>query len=127
MTRRPKILLADDDSKLLMALKIRLEKAGAEVVTATDGYNSLAKARTEKPDLLILDINMPAGDGFSVLERLEKTPSGHSLPVIYLTGDHSNRLDEMAEDLGAYAIFHKPVNSRQLIEAVYNALLPKAA
>jgi DNA-binding response OmpR family regulator len=127
MPRRPKILLADDDASLLMALKIRLEKAGAEVVTATDGYNSLAKARSEQPDLLILDVNMPAGDGFSVLERLEKMPSGESVPVIYLTGDHSERLDELAENLGAYAIFHKPINTKQLIESVYSALLPKAA
>ena len=127
MTRRPCILLADDDELLLKALSIRLERMNVQVITATDGYNSLAKAKEHKPDLLILDVNMPAGDGFSVQERLKGDPSLSSIPVIYLTGDQSERLDSFAERAGAFALFHKPFKLPQLVETINKALRPKAA
>lgn len=127
MARKPRILVADDDAKLIEALKLRLESLNCEVVTAHDGYTALAKATCEQPDLLILDINMPAGDGFSVQERLDKAYGTGGPPVIYLTGDKSPRLDEIAENLGACAIFHKPFNTGELVETIYDVLRPKAA
>lgn len=126
MPRKPLILIADDDRPLLRALKVRIEKIGAEVVTATDGYTSLANAVSEQPDLLILDVNMPAGDGFSVQERLQRAGLDR-VPVIYLTGDASPRLDEIAERLGAIAIHHKPFELRDLVADIKRALMPKAA
>ena len=127
MPRRPRILLADDDELLLKALRIRLERLNVEVVTATDGYTSLAQATEHKPDLLILDVNMPAGDGFSVQERLRSDPQLRYIPVIYLTGDQSQRLDEIAEQVGGFALFHKPFKLPELVESINKALRPKAA
>jgi len=128
MPRKPRILLADDDQPLLEALKVRLETLDVEVITATDGYTSLAKAVAEKPDLLILDINMPAGDGFSVQERLNNGSNGlQGVPVIYLTGDASERLDKIAADMGAYAVLHKPFKIQDLVDTIYKALRPMAA
>ena len=128
MTRKPRILLADDDQPLLQALKVRLESLNVEIITATDGYTSLAKAVSEKPDLLILDINMPAGDGFSVQERLRETSDGlEDTPTIYLTGDHSERLDQIASQMGAFAIHHKPFKVQDLVNDIHEALKPKAA
>ncbi len=127
MTRRPRILLADDDELLLKALTIRLEKLNVEVFTATDGYTSLARATELKPDLLILDVNMPAGDGFSVQERLRNDPVLRDIPVIYLTGDQSERLDSICQRLGGFALFHKPFRLPELIESINQALRPKAA
>lgn len=128
MPRKPRILLADDDQPLLIALKTRLESLDVEVITATDGYTALAKAVSEKPDLLILDVNMPAGDGFSVQERLNSTMhSASSIPTIYLTGDQSERLDQIASELGAYAVLHKPFKIQELVSTIYDALRPKAA
>ncbi len=122
-----KILLADDNTSFVTAMKMRLEKMDYEVVTATDGYNSLAKARSEQPDLMLLDVNMPAGDGFTVKQRLDSLPNAAHTPVIYLTGDHSARLDDLAERLGAFAILHKPVRLSTLMQTISNALQRQAA
>ncbi|MFI4861318.1 MAG: response regulator [Phycisphaerales bacterium JB063] len=127
MTRKARILIADDDESLLAALKIRFEQLNAEIVTATDGYTALARAQETTPDLLILDINMPAGDGFSVHERLAAVPGFENIPVIYLTGDRSERLDNLAFQLGAFEVYHKPVDMKYLAASVYDALRPKAA
>jgi len=119
----PLILLADDDRRLLTALESRLRNEGFEVITTTDGYNTLAKAVECEPDVMVIDVNMPAGDGFSVLERGGNRNEIADVPVIYLTGDSSQRLDEMAEVLGAYALLHKPFNFDRLLNTIRAALL----
>ena len=121
--RHPTILVADDDSRLLEALSQRLRNDGFEVVTATDGYNALAKAVECAPDVMILDVNMPAGDGFTVLERGHNRAELSDTPVIYLTGDKSTRLDEIADVLGAYATIHKPFDYDRLLNTIRAALL----
>ena len=70
------ILIADDDHLHLKCLTHHLEKAGYSVIQATDSFHALRLASQLKPSLIILDINMPAGDGFSVKERLDK-PGPH--------------------------------------------------
>lgn len=121
--RHPTILIADDDARLLAALSQRLRGEGFDVITATDGYNALAKAVESSPDLMILDVNMPAGDGFSVLERGHNRAELADTPVIYLTGDKSPRLDELADVLGAYATLHKPFDFDRLLNTIRAALL----
>jgi len=127
MTRKARILVADDDTQLLAALKLRIEAINAEVFTATDGYNALAIARDVQPDLMVLDINMPAGDGFSVQERLSTIPGCENIPVIYVTGDHSERLDNLAYQIGAFEVFHKPFEMKHLTHSIFEALRPRAA
>ena len=127
MTSRPTIIVADDDSDMLNALCMRLQDLDFEVVAVEDSYNALAAAIDKKPDLLILDVNMPAGDGFSVQERFQALEPLAEVPVIYVTGDKSERLDEVAQQHGAAAIFHKPFDSEELIETVHRVLQLKAA
>lgn len=129
MTTPIKILIADDDPNLLQALKIRLEHQGFEVITTADSYNALAKTVEFQPDLLLLDINMPAGDGFSVQERLKNHDDTglQNIPVIYITGDASDRLDDLAHELGAAALFHKPINIKSLINTIDAITKPRAA
>jgi DNA-binding response OmpR family regulator len=127
MSRKARVLIADDDQAFLKALSIRMEQINAEVITAEDGYNALARAREHHPDLIILDINMPAGDGFSVHERLDTIDGMGNTPVIYLTGDRSERLDNLAYQIGAYEVFHKPCDIKLLQKTVIQALRPKAA
>lgn len=124
MSSQPIILIADDDDRVLKALMIRLGQVGFRVITATDGYNALALAAKHAPDLLVLDVNMPAGDGFSVQERLRGVPELARKPVIYVTGDKSTRLDDMAKQLGAFALLHKPFHVEDLIDKVLSALSP---
>lgn len=127
MSRKARILIADDDTALLAALKVRFEQINADVYTAEDGYTALAKARECMPDLIVLDINMPAGDGFSVHERLDSIEGLGQTQIIYLTGDRSERLDNLAFQLGAYEVFHKPCDFKQLQTAAIQALRPRAA
>ena len=124
MSNTTTILIADDDERVLKALMLRLGEAGFKVITATDGYSAVSLATKHRPNLMILDINMPAGDGFSVQERIKKIPEMAATPVIYVTGDKSERLDEMAQRIGAYAVIHKPFHIEELIETILNALTP---
>jgi CheY-like chemotaxis protein len=83
---------------------------------------ALAQARKVRPDVMILDIRMPAGNGFSVLERIKKIPELRGLPVIYVTGDKSAEVDLRAEQLGACGLIHKPISLPLLIKAIDTAV-----
>lgn len=122
MPKNATILVADDDERVLKALMLRLGEVGFKVITATDGYSALALATEHKPNLLVLDINMPAGDGFSVQERMKGIPEVATIPVIYVTGDKSERLDDLARRLGAFAVIHKPFHTEELIDTILSAL-----
>lgn len=118
---RPKILIVDDDAELLQSLSLRLRHEGFDVAVAADAYAGLDRAKRESPDLLLLDIHMPAGDGFSVQDRLQE-PMGPWPIVIYLTGDRSLRADLMAKKLGAFAVIRKPFDIARLLETVRRAI-----
>lgn len=118
----PSILIADDDVALLAALKARLEAAGYSVVATQDGYSAIDRAAHLCPDLLILDVNMPAGDGFSVQARMNKIDELANTPVIYLTGSSDETIDQSAAALGAFAVIHKPFQTEDLLTTVACAL-----
>lgn len=123
------ILVADDNPQLILALQVRLERDGFHVMTAGNSYGALAKVMGMPPDVIVLDVNMPAGDGFTVQERLNNLaqqgqPKLADIPVIYMTADKCERLDMLAERLGAFAMMHKPFHYRDLAEVVRRALNP---
>ncbi len=124
MSGLPKILVADDDRRLLESLTVRLRNAGFEVRCAEDGYQAVQLANRWRPDVAILDINMPAGDGFSVHERIKSLRGGvlEGVPIIYLTGERSPRVTRSAKAHGAFALVHKPYDAASLVETVYSAL-----
>lgn len=113
-----RILIADDSEKLLSALQIQLEAFACEVVICSDAYMALAQAQKLKPDVMLLDIRMPAGDGFSVLERMRKLPELSNVPVIYMTGDNSPQVDLQAAQLGARGVIHKPIRLSSLMQLI---------
>ncbi len=115
------IRIVDDDPELLQSLSLRLRREGFDVAVAANGYRGLERAKREFPDVLILDIHMPAGEGFSVQDRLQKMTGPWPL-VIYLTGDRSLRSDLMCKKLGAFAVIHKPFDIARLLETVRRAL-----
>lgn len=116
------ILIADDDTGLLEALAVRLEAEGFEVISTRDAYQALAIARRDRPDLLLLDINMPAGNGFSVQERIGKIEELAGTPIIYITGEEPGTVDRTALELGAFAVVHKPFETAALLDTVRGAL-----
>ena len=117
-----KILIVEDDVDINKALQIRMEAAGYQVFCATDGYYGLSLAVKEKPDLMLLDISMPAGSGFSIVERLQEHGEQAAIPFIILTASQQPANIEMAKSLGAVAFFEKPFDSAALLESIQEAL-----
>jgi two-component system KDP operon response regulator KdpE len=115
---RPKILLVDDDPDLVRALRLRLRASNYEVATASDGYTAIASAQNERPALIILDLSLPAGDGFVVLDRLRNIYRLSSVPVIVLTARDPDSSKEHALNAGATAFFQKPADNDELLNAI---------
>lgn len=122
----PSVLVVDDDYKLLKAVQTRLESVGYEVAIAQDGYQALALSVQTHPDLLVLDINLPAGNGFGVEQRLHKIDGYKDIPVIYITGESPDVIDRKNEFSTAKMVLYKPFTSSELVQAVQDALDPLA-
>ena len=118
-----KILIVEDDARIAAALRIRLEAGGYEVVTAADGFSGLKLAVTHKPQLILLDIMMPVGMGFSVAERLKDLGCGDT-PIIFMTASKRSGLRKTAQRLGAAGFFEKPYDADELLAAVHLILGP---
>ena len=123
MENKSKILLVDDDKDFVEATKLVLESKPYDVIVAYDGDEGLAKARNEKPDLIILDVIMPVKDGFSAAEQLKKDSELKKIPVIMLTsfsekvGETSLSVSQgLALDTEDYV--DKPVSPQELLNRV---------
>ncbi len=117
-----KILIVEDDKKIAAALAIRLKAEEFQVEIAVDAIMGIACARRFKPDLIILDISMPAGDGFTVAERLRSLTQTMLTPFIFLTASKQPGLRERAMESGAADFFEKPYEPNELMAAIKNAL-----
>jgi DNA-binding response OmpR family regulator len=124
---RPKILLVDDDPDLLRALRLRLRANNYEVTTASDGYAAIASAQKERPSLIILDLGLPVGDGFVVLNRLQNSDALSGVPVIVLSARDPQNNEEKALKAGAAAFFQKPADNDELLNVIRVSLGPAAA
>jgi len=122
MMDRRKILFVDDDPDLRRGLNLRLRANQFETVYATDGFTAMAMAQKERPDLIILDIGLPAGDGFVVLDRLQQAASLSTIPVIVLTARDPQGNRERILKAGATAFFQKPADNSELLDAIHAAL-----
>jgi DNA-binding response OmpR family regulator len=115
------VLIIEDDQKIAMALALRLKAAGYDTTTAYDALTGLKAAINNPPALVLLDISMPAGDGFSVAERIQTlipTPT----PIIFLTASKKADFREKAKKLGAAGYFEKPYEAEELFGAIREAL-----
>lgn len=121
-----KIMIVDDDPDLRQALKLRLRANHYDTVHAVDGYSAIALAYKERPNLIILDLGLPAGDGFVVLDRLQRDDKLSSIPVIVLTARDPQSSEQRALQSGAAAFFQKPADNAELLEVI-RASLPKVA
>lgn len=123
-TQRPRILVVDDDNDLVRALRLRLVANNYEVATASDGYAAIASAKKERPALIILDLGLPVGDGFVVLDRLQNVDTLAHVPVIVLSARDPQSNEERALKAGAAAFFQKPADNDELMNAIRVNLLP---
>jgi len=111
----PKILVVDDEATARMIAKIRLEASGYKVITADYGEAGLRKAKSEKPDLIILDVMMPKMDGYEVCRLLKKDEQCNKIPVILFTGKALYHFEEISNKVGADAIISKSFDPKVLL------------
>ena len=118
------ILLVDDDTTLLLAIGVRLKNMGYTVYTAKDAVSAVSAVVKNLPDIVVLDVALPAGDGFLVAERLQRMVGCAATPVIFMTASENPRLRERSVQLGAASFLRKPFDATTLADAVESALSP---
>lgn len=119
-----KILVVDDNTVVVQSITLKLKGAGYQVIAALDGTEAVTLARKESPDLILLDISLPADvgtvswDGFKLMEWFQRLDSARRIPVIVITGSEDPRTKERATAAGAVAFFQKPVEHDYLLKVV---------
>ena len=116
------VLLVDDDNTVLLTLGVRLKSMGYMVCTAKDAANAISAVRKNNPDVVVLDISLPAGDGFLVAQRLQNMIGSAATPLIFITASEDAALRERAMKLGAMAFLKKPFDATALADAIESAL-----
>ena len=117
-----KILIVEDDQKIAMALTIRLKANGYNPSIASDALSGASQARTFKPDLILLDISMPGGNGFQLAETFHRIPETCEAPIIFITASKNPDLLQKAMDAGAIGLFEKPFDTDKLLGMIDNKL-----
>ena|SRR2546426_1863091 len=112
-----RVVIVEDDNRIATALALRLRSAGYEVLVAADALTGMRAVVHSNPDLVLLDISMPAGNGFTVAERL-KSVLPRPVPVIFLTASKQPEFRARARELGAAGYFEKPYEAADLLAAV---------
>src|SRR5258708_32540415 len=115
---RAKIMVVDDDPDLRQALSLRLRANNFDTVNACDGYSAIALAQKERPHLIILDLGLPAGDGFAVLKNLQEDPALSVIPVIVLTAPDPQGHGKRSPESGAPPFFQKPTGTPRVLGRV---------
>lgn len=119
---RPRVLVIEDDPDMQLGLKIRLQASGFDVFQASDGSTAMTRVVKEKPDVILLDLGLPGGDGLSVLERLKRNPVTEPIPVIVLSARDPVVNAPKALSLGAAAFLQKPPDNAKLLEELRRAI-----
>jgi DNA-binding response OmpR family regulator len=122
MPGKKRILLVEDELGIQAILRKRLESKGYEVIAAGDGETGLSLARTEKPDLILLDVMLPRRDGYSVCRLLKFDNRYRHIPVIMLTARSQERDRETGRHTGADAYITKPFESAELLATIAGLL-----
>jgi DNA-binding response OmpR family regulator len=117
-----KILVVEDEIGQLTTVAKVLRTAGFDVVAASDGTSAVATARREHPDVILLDLGLPAGDGIVVMHRLKNLIPTATIPVIVLSGRDPTENREAALVAGAVAYLEKPADRDKLVQAIRKVL-----
>ena len=119
---KKRILLVDDEQDMVFAVKMQLEGADFEVITAQDGQQALDKARREKPDLIILDIMLPKIDGYKVCRMLKFDEKYKKIPIILFTARVQKSDEQLGFSVGADAYITKPFESQIFLTKIRDLL-----
>ena len=119
---RKKVLLVDDSNTVLMMEKMILAKGAFDIVVARDGDEAIARAKSEKPDVILLDVVMPRLDGLMACAQIHADPETAHIPIIMVTTRGEERNVETAFRNGATDYVTKPINGLELLTKLHNAL-----
>jgi DNA-binding response OmpR family regulator len=117
-----KILIVEDEALQLTLVAKHLKTAGYEVIGARDGITAISTARKEQPDLVLLDLGLPAGDGFVVMQRLQTLISTSIIPIIVLSSRNPSETEESVKRAGAIAYVQKPADSEKLLKLIADTI-----
>jgi DNA-binding response OmpR family regulator len=117
-----KIMLVEDDKDTVRAMAVRLKSQGYNLVVATDAISAISMARRENPDLIVLDLGLPGGDGFVVMERLKSNFALMLVPIIVVSARDPLMNEERALAAGAEAFLQKPVDNTEFLKAIEETL-----
>jgi CheY-like chemotaxis protein len=117
-----KILIADDEPEVVDLVRMMLEWEGYTVLAAVDGIETLVSTRTQRPDLILLDVRMPKMTGLAVLEKLHEDPETADIPVIMLSVVTGYPEVRAALQRGAVAYLPKPFEMREMVHLVERVL-----
>jgi DNA-binding response OmpR family regulator len=117
---KKKILIVDDEEDILNTICFRLEAEGFECITSQDGIDALAKAREEKPDLILLDIMLPRMNGYKVSRLLKFDEKYRHIPILMLTAKAQDNDVIMGLETGVDSYITKPFEMKTLIDEIKN-------
>lgn len=117
-----KILVIEDDPVGLRYVRFTLEKHGYQVITAGNGLEGLRKARTEEPDLIILDVMLPGMDGYEICHRLRAEPATARLPILMFSARSQEKDKAVGQQVGADDYLTKPAEPSEIIRRVESLL-----
>ena len=112
------ILVVEDQEDNMQILRDVLNSAGYEIVEATDGPKALSAMEDRRPDLILMDIQIPIIDGYEVTRRIKADPKTHSIPVIAVTSHALGEGEQKARSAGCDDFVAKPYSPRQLIAKI---------
>ena len=112
------VLIIEDEKLIIVSTQMVLEAAGFRVESATNGEDGITKARTQTPDLILLDIMMPGIDGWETLTRLKRDTETSGIPVVIFTAREHSRGHQKSAEMGAADYFRKPFEPDELIDLV---------
>ncbi len=119
---KKKILLVEDEKDMAYAVTLQLEAKGYEIITASDGREGLEKARTKKPDLIILDLMLPKIDGYKVCRMLKFDDKYKNIPIILFTARAQDSDKKVGKEVGADAYITKPFEPSALLDKIRELL-----
>jgi len=121
----PRVLIVDDDTEIVQAVTVRLGAAGYNVIAAPDGEQGVERALETRPDVIVMDLQLPTMDGLTALARIHAHSATRSTPVVVLSACSSAR--KHALELGARYFLDRPYNAKTLLAAVESSIAGKVA
>jgi len=126
MAPKTKVLVIDDDRNLVALFSAELRAAGYHVLAAYDAMQGFMLAQREVPALILLDLQLPAGGGLQLLDKIVAGGRTHAIPVVMVSGETDKQIEETTRAKGAVAFVRKPVDRAALVAQVKEVLEKKA-